>query len=242
MESNDDANATGLIAPLNAAARAAQLAHNLQNLLMIMGRCVDSIRGQLPAGSSVEDELAELDRSIDRTFHLTQQLLALGRPASGGRAVVDVNQLVRNAAGMLERALASSTTPRYQLGATSPHALINPYELEWVLLSLIIHFREVMPKGGGLAIATTTETRCVGDRSRAIVRLTVAQTSSEAPEEPLDRPVPTPWDASDIPASRLRNIANLVESLGGWLEVVHQAGRATTVQVDLPVAYSSSER
>jgi signal transduction histidine kinase len=236
VESNDETS--GSIPTV--AVQVAQLGHNLQNLLMIMGRCVDSIRGQLPAGSPIEDDLAELDRSIDRTFHVTQQLLAFGRPSSGG-PVVDINQLVRNAEGMIERALKNSITPRYRLTATSPHVMVNPYELEWILLSVIIHFREAMAKGCSLTIETANDSRRTEDRSRAIVRLTLVQTGSEAPGKARDRTLPSPWDASDIPASRLRNIANLVGNLGGWLEVEYQAGRGMRVQVDLPVAYSSSE-
>jgi hypothetical protein len=92
MESNDDAS--GSISPVNTAVRlAVRLAHNLRNLLMIMGRCIDSIRGHVPVQSPLENDLAELDRSVDRAFHLTHQLLAIGHPAPRERVVVDVNQL-----------------------------------------------------------------------------------------------------------------------------------------------------
>ena len=239
MQSNDDA--PGSMPPLDIAAKAAQLAHNLQNLLMIMGHCVDSIRGQVPSGSPFEDNLSELDRSIDRAFHMTQQLVALGRPTSAERVVLDVNQLVRNAESMIQRVLKSSISPRYRLAAASPHVVANPYELEWVLLSVILHFREAMPKGGDLIIETANASRGTRDRSRAIVRLTVAHGSADTPAEMRHETSPPPWDASDIPASRLRNITNLVENLGGWLGVEPQAGRETMVQVDLPVAYSSSD-
>jgi hypothetical protein len=142
---------------------------------------------------------------------------------------------------MIERVLKSGISPRYRLAAASPHVVANPYELEWVLLSVILHFREAMPKGGDLIIETANASRGTRDRSRAIVRLTVPHGGAETPAEMRHEASPSPWDASDIPASRLRNITTLVENLGGWLGIEHQAGRETTLRVDLPVAYSSSD-
>ena len=104
--------------------------------------------------SPIENDLAEVDRRIDRAFHLTHQLLAIGHPAARERVVVDVTQLVVNADGMIERALQREITPDYRLAATRPHVLTDPYELEWVLFNLIMNSRDAMPKGGRLAVET----------------------------------------------------------------------------------------
>ena len=118
MESNDDAS--GSISPLNATVEVAvRQAHNLRHLLMIMGHCIDSIRAEISSRSPIENDLAELDRRIDRAFHLTHQLLAIGHPAPRERVVVDVNQLVADAEGMIARALQREITLEYRLNTDS---------------------------------------------------------------------------------------------------------------------------
>ena len=234
MESNDDASGS---IPLTAASRLAlRLAHNLRNLLMIMGRCIDSIRGHVPVQSPIEDDLAELDRSIDRAFHLTHQLLAIGHPASRERVVVDVNQLVVNARGMTERALDRGLTAEYRLAAVRPHVLADPYELEWLLLNLIMNSREAMPDGGCVTIETADHVRETNDGTRAVVRLIVADKGRGAPGESEYHTYSRLADDSSLIAIRLGNVAILASNLGGWLEVDYHTGGGTTVHVDLPAA------
>ena len=234
MESYDDAS--GSTAPVTVAVRlAVRLAHNLRNLLMIMGRCIDSIRGQVPAHSPLENDLAELDRSIDRAFHLTHQLLAIGHPAPRERVVVDVNQLVVNARGMIQRALERGITVEYRLTAARPHIIADPYELEWVLLNLIMNSREAMPNGGHVVIGTADHERQTGDGTRAVVRLIVADTGRGVPANG-HRTVSQRSDDADLVAIRLGNVGILVANLGGWIEADYQAGGGTTVNVDFPIA------
>jgi two-component system cell cycle sensor histidine kinase/response regulator CckA len=238
MESNDDK----LASPLHATVRVAvRLGHNLRNLLMIMGRCIDSIRGEVPSRSPIERDLAELDRSIDRAFHLTHQLLSIGYPAPRERVVIDINQLVTNAEGMIRRALAENISPRYRLAAERPHVLADPYELEWVLLNLVMNSREAMPQGGQIRIETADHVVTVGDSGHAVVRLTVADTSEKPPAAPVDDKVMRPWDDTDITAIRFANVGILVDNLNGWLEVKHHAGAGTTVHVDLPVVHGGRQ-
>ncbi len=241
MEKNDEG--PGSAPPLHAPARAAaRVAHNLRNLLTIMGRCIDAIRGQLPARSPIEEDLAELDRSIHRAFHLTQQILSVGHPAPRERHVVDVNQLVIDAERMIDRALENVVTPHYQLAATQPHVRADPYELEWILLNLVMNSLEAMPTGGRLSIETANHDRGAPGGSQAVIRLTVTDTGERPQSETEDHRPSRLHDTGDLAAIRLGNVAILVENLDGWLQVDVQEGRGTTVHVDLPLAFSASVR
>jgi two-component system, cell cycle sensor histidine kinase and response regulator CckA len=241
MEKNDEG--PGSASPLPATARiAARLAHNLRNLLMIMGRRIDSIRGELPARSAIEEDLAELDRNLDRAFHLTHQLLEIGHPARRERVVVDLNQLVVEAERMIDRVLENVITPQFQLAATQPHVRADPYELEWILLNLVMNSREAMPTGGRLSLETANHAREVPGGSQSVIRLTVADSGQGPASKTEDRTPSRLNDAGDLAAIRLGNVAILVDNLGGWLDVDFQEGRGTTVHVDLPVAFSSGDR
>jgi two-component system, cell cycle sensor histidine kinase and response regulator CckA len=233
MESNDDAS--GSISPLHLTVRAAvRLAHNLRNLLMIMGRCIDEIRAELPSNSPVEKDLTELDRGIDQALHLTGQLLAIGRPTPRERVVVDLNRLVVGAEGMIARALERNITRDIRLTAQRPRVLGDPYELEWILLNLLINSREAMPAGGRVTIETADHNRVEHGNGVPVVRLTVTDASQGPPSEPQDHAPPREYDTSEIAAIRLGNVAILVENLGGWLVIEYETGHGTTIHVDLP--------
>jgi signal transduction histidine kinase len=232
---DDDARS---VSPLHATVRVVvRLGHTLRNLLMMMGRSIDSIRGEVPPQSPIERDLAELDRSIDRAFHLTHQLLSIGYPTPRERVVMDINQVVTNAEGMVRRALGDTVTPRYRLAASRPHVLADPYELEWVLLNLVMNSREAMPQSGHVSIETTDQVVTLGDSGHPVVRLTVSDTGQTPPAKPVDDSTVRPWDDADITAIRLANVGILVDNMNGWLEVEHRAGVGTTVHVDLPVVH-----
>jgi signal transduction histidine kinase len=235
MESIDDAS--GWISPLQLTVRAAvRLAYDLRNLLVTMGRCIDVIRAELPSGSPAQDDLAELDRGIDRAFHLTRQLFNAAPPATRERVVVDLNQAIVNAKAMFGRALESVFTAEFRLAATAPRVLADPYELEWILLNLIMNSREAMPGGGCITIKTADHVRAVNSHHVPVVRLTITDTGQNLPSETEDR-VPLPlYDTSEIAAIRLGSVAALVEHLRGRLLVEYEPGRGTTVHVDLPTA------
>ena len=235
MESNDDPS--GSISPLQlTVATVARLAHHLRNVLMVMGRCIDAIRTEIPATSAAEKDLAELDRGINQAFHLTHQLLALEHPTPRGRVVVDLNELVAGAKGMIDRALESDITLTLRLVASQPHVWADPDELEWILLNLLMNSREAMPRGGRVDIETLDNTRVVAEERVAVVRLTITDTGQGLLSETENR-VPRPlYGRREIAAVRLANVATLVDDLRGWLVVRYQAGGGTTVHVDLPVA------
>ena len=170
MSNGNASPAPALHAVLAATVR---LAHTLRNLLMVMGRCVDAVRADVSPGSRADDDLGELDRTLDRAFHLTHQLLALGHPVSPDRVVVDVNQLVANAEGMIRRAVGGGVAVQLLLTATRPNVLADPYELEWLLLALIVNSRETMTEGSLLTIETADHDQPHEDGSRGFVRVTI---------------------------------------------------------------------
>jgi signal transduction histidine kinase len=235
MGSHDDA--PGLISPLHLTVCAAvRLAHDLRNLLVTMGRCIDAVRAELPSGSAARSELSELDRGIDRAFSLTRQLFNAAPPTARERVVVDLNQAVINAKGMFDRALESVFTAEFRLAATEPRVLADPYELEWILLNLIMNSREAMPDGGCITIETADHLLATDGRRLPVARLTITDKGQKPPSETEDR-VPLPlYDTSEISAIRLGSVAVLVEQLRGRLHVEYEPGRGTTVHVDLPTA------
>jgi signal transduction histidine kinase len=185
----------------------------------------------VPPGPQVDDDLDELDRTISGAFHVTQQLLTLGRAGRGERTIVDVHQVITAAEGTLRRAIGSGVALRFQFEARTPHVLADPYELEWLLLNLVIN-GEAVPDGGELSIGTFNHAPASHNGAGAFVRLTVSDTRESVPAASgaIARAI----------SVRLVNLAVAVENLNGRLEIERQEGHGTIVHVDLPVASGSA--
>jgi CRP-like cAMP-binding protein len=86
-----------------------KLAHDLRNLLMIMASCVESIQAISPRHAAVDAELAfaELDGAIESAFAVSRELLALGRTPDAQRSIIDLNELVMQAQGVMRRMLGT---------------------------------------------------------------------------------------------------------------------------------------
>ena len=244
MESND-ADPSRSISPLHVTVLVTvRLAHNLRNLLMIMGQCADSMRRHAPREPRLDDDLTELDRTLDRAFHVTHELLAIGHPSAREPVVVDVNQLVTDARGMIERALGDGMSLRLRLEARKPHVLADPYELEWLLLNLAMNGRDAMRQEGVLTIETGDCARPLheGGYPLSFVRLTVRDAGHVVHPRAQDR---VPWrlftisDGADL---RLANAAMTVERLDGRLHVDREEGVGTSVHVDLPAGDLADEQ
>ena len=175
MSRSDTANYLGL--SLEAVSRA----NDLRVLLAAMVTCVDSIRAKVPQGLNVDRDFAAFDSAIDNAFYVSRELIAVGAPKTSEPGVIDVNELVLQVRGILERILGPSIRLSFSLAATSPIVQADAVQLEWVLLNLAANGRDAMPDGGTLTIETTSIDAAPQDiratsRHRRYIRLTVRDT------------------------------------------------------------------
>jgi len=94
-------------------------------------------------------------------------LLDFSRKGAGERSNVDLTQLAKNAAAMLQP-LASRTGSQIKLESTGEgEALVNgsPTELEQVLVNLMMNGLQAMPAGGTLHVRVASRCRDVAGRS-----------------------------------------------------------------------------
>ena len=157
------------------------LANDLRVLLAAMVTCVDSIRAKVPQGLNVDRDFAAFDSAIDNAFYVSRELIAVGAPKTSEPGVIDVNELVLQVRGILERILGPSIRLSFSLAATSPIVQADAVQLEWVLLNLAANGRDAMPDGGTLTIETTSIDAAPQDiratsRHRRYIRLTVRDT------------------------------------------------------------------
>jgi signal transduction histidine kinase len=217
------------------------LANDLRNLLAIMVSCIDSIRGNIFPGPDSEQMLAELDGAIDGAFYISREMLGIARPHRVDPAVVDVNELVAQARGVLERILGSRIRLSFDLAATTPIVRADVVELEWVLLNLASNAADAMPEGGAFAIETALIDKRPGAAGarRHYVRITATDSGPGIDDDVRDHALEPFFSTKEgRKGLGLTSAALAVRRLGGWLHIESHPPKGARISVYLPMLSS----
>jgi two-component system, cell cycle sensor histidine kinase and response regulator CckA len=222
-----------------------KLAHDLRNLLTIMASCAESIQAMSPRHATVDAELAfaELDGAIESGFAISRELLALGRTQDAQRSIIDVNELVMQAEGVMRRMLGAKVELSLDLHAIDPIVEAEVVHVEWILLNLVANARDAMPSGGVLKIETASVERAPTMLREAhalpgrYLRLKVTDTGHSIVRSVLDKVFePFFTTRSDHEGLGLTSVAVTVHALRGRLHVESRSPRpGTSVHVFLPI-------
>lgn len=208
------------------------LANDLRVLLAAMVNAIDTLRGSIPRSDEADEALAAFDKAIDNAFYVSRELIAIGAPRAPDRTIVDLNELIVQVKGILERLLAPSIRLSLRLDAVSPMVQADRSQLEWVLLNLATNGRDAMPDGGALTIETTSidaapQDRTSPSRHRRYVRLTVRDTGGR--------------QARTGASAGLTGVAITSRLLNGSLHVQSNQPHGTEVHLYVPVVSAPGE-
>jgi DNA-binding LacI/PurR family transcriptional regulator/signal transduction histidine kinase/ActR/RegA family two-component response regulator len=130
------------------------IAHDFNNLLQAIHGYAELARVDVPGNAELAADLDEIARAADRASELTRQLLTFSQPARANTRVVDVNACVDQAIPMMRHLLGPTIRLSAILRPEAGNILIDPTQLEQVILNLCVNSRDAMPEGGTLTIET----------------------------------------------------------------------------------------
>jgi PAS domain S-box-containing protein len=207
------------------------VAHDFNNLLSVILTCVGFAQRELPAEHPVRDDVEEIGRAADRAAALTRQLLMFSRREVVMPKLVDVAELVRNLERLLNRTLSERVALRISCGPDIVPVLIDPNQLEQVLVNLAVNARDAMPEGGTLSIAVAGV--------EGGVRITVADDGTGMPAEVRERafePFFTTKEEGEGTGLGLASVHGAVTNAGGTVDIASDLGAGTVVSIFLPAA------
>ncbi|MEK7703514.1 MAG: ATP-binding protein [Myxococcota bacterium] len=226
------------------------IAHDFNNLLTaILGYC-DVALAKLPDGHPVIDAVQRVRGAGERAADLTRQLLAFGRKQVLVTQPTDINAVITALLRIVERIIGEDITVETRLAASLPGLLVDPGQIEQVLLNLVVNARDAMPTGGRVIIATDQVLLGDGDREAwtqaltespapgAYVRLTVHDTGVGIPASVLPlvfEPFYTTKPRDRGTGLGLATVHGVVKQHHGHVGVTSQRGQGTTFTVLLPV-------
>src|SRR4029079_9048767 len=128
------------------------------NLLMAVLGSLELLRKRLPDDPRSRRLLEHAVQGAERGAALTQRLLAFARKQDLKPEAVDVPELVRGMADLLQRSMG----PMVRIDTHFPRALggatADANQLELALMNLVVNARDAMPDGGVVTIAAEQET------------------------------------------------------------------------------------
>ncbi len=217
------------------------VAHDFNNLLTGVLGNLELLERRLKSQESLR-RLRAARLAAERGARLTHQLLAFSRKQRLAPTSLDLNRLVSEASDMLFRTIGITVRIETLLTEGLWPALVDPTQIELVLLNLAINARDAMPGGGRLTIRTANVSRSAAPADLApgdYVLISVSDTGEGMSEAVLKRAVEPffttkePGKGSGLGLSMVHGVAT---QSGGGLHIDSRLGRGTTVNVYLPRA------
>lgn len=142
------------------------IAHDFNNLLAGMLGQASLAATKLERNLPVNDNIKKIIFSAERAADLTRQLLAYTGRGKIQIGPVDVNQLIRETAGLLETTLPANTELQLKLQDDLPLIEADQSQIQQVIMNLLINAVEAMTTGQGV-VHVSTYGRHVEDGSNA---------------------------------------------------------------------------
>ncbi|MCW3475757.1 hybrid sensor histidine kinase/response regulator [Limobrevibacterium gyesilva] len=218
------------------------IAHDFNNLLTAIVGALDLLRGRLPAGQ--ESLVRLVDNALlsaERGGKLTGQLLAFSRRQRLLPVPSDLNMTVVALSNLLGSTLGRSIRIQTDLVQDLWPAMVDPSQIEAVIINLAINARDAMPDGGVLTIATRNVTLGVGGNVAPgdYVAVRVSDTGTGMAPEVMAR-VFEPFFTTKEPGRGsglgLSQVHGLAMQSGGDVRIESKPGEGTTVTLLLPRA------
>jgi PAS domain S-box-containing protein len=217
------------------------VAHDFNNLLTGVLGNLELLERRLKSEGSLR-RLRSARAAAERGARLTHQLLAFSRKQRLAPMPLDLNRLVSEASDLLFRTIGATVRIETVLTEGLWPALVDPTQIELVLLNLAINARDAMPAGGRLTIRTANVSRSDAPtdlRPGDYVLISVADSGEGMTEEVLSKAVEPFFTTKEIGKGSglgLSMVHGVATQSGGGLRIDSRVGRGTTVNVYLPRA------
>jgi PAS domain S-box-containing protein len=223
---------------------AAGIAHDLNNLLSIILGYSELLAADLKDGDPLRADLGEIKGAGLRAVDLTRQLLAFSRQQVLEPKIVDLSQIIRGLERMLGRLIGEDVELVAICAPAPAKIVVDPGQMEQVIMNLVVNARDAMPNGGKLTVATSGivfddayAASHAGVEAGPHVLLTVSDTGSGMAPATLARmfePFFTTKEVGKGTGLGLATVFGIVNQSGGTIAVDSQLGAGTTFKICFP--------
>jgi PAS domain S-box-containing protein len=227
------------------------VAHDFNNQLVGIMGYAELLLGRLE-GEAIRRSVERILTASRRAADLTRQLLTFARRGQYAFVTVDVNVVIREVIGLLERSIDKRIGVCEALRAQRSATLGDASQLQSALLNVALNARDAMPEGGVLTFATENvvldgadcQARGPDAAPGRYVCVAITDTGVGMDGEMLKRlfePFFTTKEPGKGTGMGLAAVYGTVKAHGGFAEVASQVGAGTTFSLYLPEAEAATE-
>ena len=221
------------------------IAHDFNNLLTaILGHA--NLLMMDSSDDRIEEDVLGIVRAAESAAGLTRQLLTFSRQRIIEPKVIDVNAQISRAEQLLRRLIGEHITIVTKLESGVAPILLDPGNLEQVVVNLAVNARDAMPNGGRLTIATSStrvgpgfysEGEEVPPGTYAMLSVTDTGVGMDArTREHLFEPFFTTKPVGHGTGLGLATVFGIVKQAGGHIFVYSEPGHGTVLKLYFPAA------
>jgi PAS domain S-box-containing protein len=230
------------------------VAHDFNNLLTVILGNIGFVERALAKHSVVDqvpERLNHMRTAAERGAKLTAQMLAFSRRQKLEPKAVDLNETVAGMRELLQSTMGGSVRLESVLKPALWPALVDPTQIELIILNLAINARDAMEVGGGLTVETANvtlrdaPTRPEEPAPGDYVLLAVSDTGPGMTPEVLAKAFEPFFTTKEIGKGSglgLAQVYGFAKQSGGGVRIRTKLGEGTTIEVYLPRAASAAKR
>ena len=219
------------------------IAHDFNNLMMVVIGHAQRLLQQF-ATHPARQELEMISQAGMRAAALTKKLLTFSRRQVFEPKELSVNQVIRETEDILQRLIGEHIQMVVVLHPQTGHALVDPVQLEQVIMNLILNARDAMPDGGLLNIETDNVDLDIqfakshpGSTPGPYVKIMVQDAGCGMDAETLAHifePFFTTKEPGKGTGLGLATVYGIIKQSRGYIDVTSEPGRGSRFTVYLP--------
>jgi len=220
------------------------VAHDFNNMLGVILGSTQLSLPKVPEGSALWLNLNAIAKAAERSRDITRQLLAFSRKEIIAPKAVDLNVLIGESEKLLARLIGEDIKLAFRPGSDLWTVMIDPSQLDQILINLAANARDAMPDGGSLTIETDN-IQIDGDyshfhpdaRAGDYVRIVIGDSGRGMPPEVREHifePFFTTKDVGQGTGLGLATVYGIVTQNNGFINVYSEPGEGTMFKIYLP--------
>jgi signal transduction histidine kinase/ActR/RegA family two-component response regulator len=227
------------------------VAHDFNNLLTAIIGYSDLLLSELDPTDHRIEYADEIRKAGNRAASLVQQLLGFSRKQMIAPTVVDLNSVLRESHKLLERVIGEDVRLDVIESEYPVHVLIDPVQVDQILVNLVVNARDAMPDGGTVTLRSAWVTLSEDDcdfnpeaRDGDYCMLEISDSGIGMDETTLAKifePFFTTKDKAKGTGLGLATTYGIVKQNGGFIDVLSHLGSGTTFRIFLPLKEAGEE-
>jgi nitrogen-specific signal transduction histidine kinase/CheY-like chemotaxis protein len=228
------------------------VAHDFNNLLTVILSYTDMLMEDVSPRDTRAEDLSEIRKAAVAAASLTRQLLAFSRQQVIEPRLLNLNDVVASSEKMLRRLIGEDIDVQTTLSSVPLTVLIDPGQLEQVMMNLAVNARDAMPTGGRLTLETANVT-LDADYARDhwpmtagnFAMLAVSDIGCGMDEQTRSRmfePFFTTKGAGQGTGLGLATVYGIVQQSNGSISVYSEPGKGTCFKIYFPLLDEAPEQ